>query len=111
MGEVKNLIVIQAIPPDRKECVRCGECCKNLILTGNFSDKTKAWLEARGCGFLPDGRLIIPFKCPHLKKLLKVLSEDGMSVTEERENSPYGEWFCDIYETRPEVCKEYRCWK
>jgi Fe-S-cluster containining protein len=93
MGEVTNLVVVSN-PLGISSCQQCGSCCKNIILRGPFSEKTKEWFIARGCGFMPDESVVIPFKCPHLQ------GRDGQM-----------KYRCDIYETRPEVCKEYRCWK
>lgn len=88
MGEVKNLVVVMN-PIGIKECQKCGSCCKNMIIRGNFSKDTLEWFVKRGCGILKDKSIAIPFRCPHLTK-------DNM---------------CDDYENRPKVCREYKCWK
>lgn len=105
MGEVTNLVVVSN-PIGITECQRCGNCCKNIILHGNFSEKTKEWLRERGCGFMPDGAVVIPFKCPHL-----IEDDHVIDSTFKIDLYPLVRCRCDIYETRPEVCREYRCWK
>jgi uncharacterized cysteine cluster protein YcgN (CxxCxxCC family) len=45
MGEVKNLIVMST-PQGITECDRCGSCCRNIILKGNFSEEMKEWFQA-----------------------------------------------------------------
>jgi len=102
MGEVTNLIVVSN-PIGNTECQRCGGCCKNIVLKQKFNDEMNEWFQARGCALMPDGSIAIPFQCPHLKKKIYKDSILGPTLTNEYE--------CDIYETRPEVCKDYRCWK
>ena len=101
MGEVNNLVVVTS-PVGNKDCERCGSCCKNIILKQKFSPEMEEWFIARGCGIMPDGSIVIPFKCPHL-----IINGKDSLVKDLEE----GRAFCDIYKTRPKKCKEYQCWK
>ena len=65
-------------------CKVCrGACCETLVTPLTGSDKVNAWLAERGeiCG-----RFI------RLECRCKRLTREG---------------FCSIYETRPEICREY----
>ena len=69
-------------------CIECQECCKTLAVPYYTADNdTIEFYSIRGCERVINDQgayLLIPFSCPHL-------IEDG----------------CDIYEDRPEVCREY----
>lgn len=75
-------------------CIKCQKCCKEVDVptyahkTSTEIDKIKAFYEARGFttyfdmyGFL---HVELYYPCPHI-------TEKG----------------CDIYENRPEVCRNY----
>ena len=72
-----------------KLCLQCLECCKVIAIpVEHVSPETIELYVARGCWLAPlsGGRygIVIPFPCPHL--------------------TPEG---CDMYNNRPQVCKDY----
>jgi len=84
MVEVINKKVILM---EKDKCKRCGECCRYLRFRvegiGKDKDQLEYW-NARGCTIEGDV-IVIPFVCPHLKNNL-----------------------CDIHETKPKLCKQFR---
>jgi uncharacterized protein len=80
---------------DKELCQKCNhQCCRSIgFTTSKMSDKAIEFYSKRGCKVLMAGiegktiyRVYIPQACPHL------VEGDG----------------CGIYETRPQVCREYR---
>jgi Fe-S-cluster containining protein len=67
-----------------KECSKCGQCCRSLSFIIEMTDEWREYYEAHGCKVLGD-MVLVPMVCPHLK--------DNM---------------CDIYETRPQVCRDFK---
>lgn len=66
-------------------CKKCGHCCRAVILKPGFTDKTSEFINAWGS----KQNLVMNFPepCKHLQK----------------DNT------CGIWETRPEICREYEC--
>lgn len=73
------------------ECSRCGECCRWLIFPiapgGMEFDE---FYIAHGCKIDSRVGLMVKSICQHLKK----------------ENVPGNVYSCDIYETRPLLCRK-----
>jgi Fe-S-cluster containining protein len=69
----------------KPECKQCGECCRYFAIKRVMKTKhVVEYMEARGYKF--DGTtMLIPSVCPQL-------TEEGK---------------CKIYETRPQVCRDY----
>lgn len=79
------------LTPEQRVCVECQECCRYLtfIVNQDVIERHREIYEARGCVIRqitgnPTFALRVPSVCQHLQ--------------------PYG---CDIYETRPQECKDY----
>ena len=73
--------------PD-KICIKCGACCKSLIIPVNIYTKDDAeFFQARGFKVKEKSTMFLNFprRCPHLK-----------------DNNE-----CDIYDTRPKACRDY----
>jgi Fe-S-cluster containining protein len=72
----------------RKLCLQCLECCKVFYVPTQINNEAeKEFYELRGCtveNFRGNQVVVIPLPCPHL--------------------TPEG---CNIYNERPEVCKNY----
>ncbi len=75
-------------------CLACGRCCKVLILYAPRPDflhepQAEEFFKARGVTIIEKGqrwyKVGVPSVCPHL-------GDDNA---------------CDIYETRPQGCREY----
>jgi Fe-S-cluster containining protein len=74
------------------ECSRCGDCCRFFaVFRGRevLPPELRQFLVARGIGIFPH-MYVVPSVCPHL-----VDSIDG-------------ETRCDIWETRPAICREFK---
>ena len=72
----------------KKLCLQCMECCKVFYVTTTWERyEEKEFYELRGCEVRPYKGyyiVIVPLPCPHL--------------------TPQG---CDIYNKRPQVCRDY----
>jgi len=73
----------------QKLCLQCMECCKILAIPADvFSPRAIELYVTRGCWLasISGGRrgVVIPYPCPHL--------------------TPKG---CNIYEQRPQDCRDY----
>jgi Fe-S-cluster containining protein len=88
--------MIQRIPRQVKRpkyvedgaCLLCGDCCRylSIIEPTPWSEKIAIYYETRGCVVdREQEKVMIPLQCPHLRK-------DNI---------------CDIYEQRPEICREF----
>lgn len=80
-----------SLTPEQRVCVGCQECCRYLtfIVGEDIIDLYSEIYKARGCTIrrVPNSKsysLRVPSVCPHL-------TEHG----------------CDIYEERPQHCREY----
>ena len=74
-------------------CQKCGHCCKTITLpapqaTHLLQKQNREFLHARGFT-LGEKTMSVISRCPHL-------TEDNL---------------CDMYATRPEVCRLYTCEK
>jgi len=71
-------------------CLRCMECCKMIAVPAAINPdfaSTAEFYEARGCSIVKTFSLplvLIPYPCPHLTDI-----------------------GCNIYKTRPLVCRVY----
>ncbi len=75
-------------------CVRCGECCIDPSITIELNlDLAKFYsmfgVEVSQTGDRYKGRFRIPTVCRYFTR------------------SPDGKGSCDIYEDRPEICRDY----
>ena len=72
----------------KKLCLQCMECCKVFYVPTVLNKyEEKEFYELRGCQvkrYQNHAIVIVPLPCPHL--------------------TPQG---CDIYDQRPQVCKDY----
>jgi Fe-S-cluster containining protein len=77
------------------ECKRCGDCCRFVtVLVDRISPEQRDYFTAHGFTIGKKGHAVsIPTMCAHLK-------ETGEFTGKTR---------CDIYETRPEICRRGRC--
>jgi Fe-S-cluster containining protein len=76
-------------------CKRCGNCCKCLVLPVKKplnKSIMNNWLSVRDCEIVKEDYdstyVKINYKCPHLVKSVN-------------------EYLCDIYEDRPNGCREF----
>lgn len=70
------------------KCKGCGKCCKMIKLNiSAMPEDQKLWLSYHEKCIVDGDMLIIKVKCRHLK----------------RKNRRY---YCEIYATRPEMCRE-----
>jgi Fe-S-cluster containining protein len=75
-------------------CSRCGGCCKGIIMPYSPNE----YLLTRGCVALDVGVGIwVPLKCPHLKY--------NSFYHAEKNPADLKGYYCDIYETRPLLCR------
>ena len=75
----------QSIPYSNLKCLRCGACCRFLLLQSSLSGKALEFYRERGLHVNGDVATIrVDHVCRHLK-------DDK----------------CGIYEKRPLVCREY----
>jgi len=77
-------------------CKKCGLCCE-LTITPDTKDPRllefyRVVVENHPDITFNDGKLSI--RCSHLKKT---------------KHSPTPHWECNIYEDRPQLCKDYNC--
>ena len=73
-----------------KPCFKCGECCSKLkVNTPPLTPTAKEFYLARGFHVYKESVVIPTCICPHLTK----------------------EKLCDIYSSRPYVCRTYACKK
>jgi Fe-S-cluster containining protein len=79
------------LTPEQEICVKCQKCCKKISIYTVYSASDRTAIEfyrTRGFSINPTTKgfinLSMDIPCPHL-------TESG----------------CDIYETRPEVCRIY----
>ncbi|MDK2975498.1 MAG: uncharacterized protein PWP08_1869 [Methanofollis sp.] len=93
-------------------CVRCGECCSQMgsvhvvereLETGGFvmanlytGERHEVEIDPALACLSPDRRIFERWSgaCPFL-----------------REKPGTGEICCIVHRTRPEICREYRCWR
>lgn len=94
------------------ECVRCGKCCANLgpvhiitdppggfsfiVTNNNTGEKTEVTVDPDKRDLFQDRKIFdtVPDACPFFRY------SDGNS-----------EAFCTVHQTRPAICREYRCWR
>ena len=77
------------------DCQRCGDCCRFVVVvTGKITnDDLLAYFKAHGIQVRAKS-VLIPSVCQHLQWW----NDRGSQSTE-----------CDIYDTRPELCRRGRC--
>lgn len=93
-------------------CVRCGECCSQmgdvhvveeergqgrfLVANRYTGERDEVEVDPALACLYPDRRVFErwPMACPFL-----------------REDTESGEVVCIVHRTRPEICREYRCWR
>lgn len=93
-------------------CVRCGECCSHmgdvhvvekeygggrfLVANRYTGEKNEVEIDPAWARLDPDRNIFErwPMACPFL-----------------RENPETGEVVCIVHLTRPEICREYQCWR
>ena len=95
-------VALQEWPLQEKDitgdlCKRCGLCCELTIGVDESDPRQVGFLRAvvenyTTIDFLGEGRISI--RCSHLKQT-KLSTE------------PH--WECDIYETRPQLCRDFNC--
>ncbi|WAC05671.1 MAG: YkgJ family cysteine cluster protein [Methanoregula sp.] len=89
-------------------CDRCGLCCKYVIIPLDKRDRSwrvkvnLEWMAARGIRIIK-GNLVIPSICPHLQ--VNPCPYCGEDYCQE------GPDWCDIYATRPAMCRMSGCRK
>lgn len=86
------------------KCQRCGQCCVTAIIS---VEKARAdlqelgkWLECHRCSLeyfdSADGTRLLGIRIPLVCQHLGFDQDTGLAS-------------CGIYETRPTICREYRC--
>jgi len=81
------------------KCKRCGKCCQQIIFYAvlNGIDWNEYYYR-RGCVEVPGVGMVVPSVCPHLRHT------DNLKSDFRDQNIKDG-YYCDIYETRPRLCK------
>jgi uncharacterized protein len=100
------------VRPVEKECRQCGECCSHLGLVHTITEqrgddeflvnneytgeKTVVRIDPGKGVLYADQRIFktLPEACPFLR------FEDGT-----------GKGFCTVHLTRPEICRDFFCWR
>lgn len=84
------------------DCSRCGECCRWFVVSQKrgLTPWQLAYLRER-CDRETDQYFLLDSPCKHLFHHLI-----GSVVNGERVREEYST--CDIYESRPQVCKDYK---
>ena len=84
-------------------CSRCGECCRWLAFRcWHGGLKWAEFYEKRGCKIVYDDidpskpiGMLVPSACSHLRYRHIDIKDPGKGF----------EWYCDIYKTRPALCR------
>jgi Fe-S-cluster containining protein len=105
--------IIEGMPPG-SPCTNCGKCCTNAAFMGTLSatgDDVKRWRRERRRDILRFAAIMGPPEDPFAD--LWVDDENGT----ERQRCPFvrkvrgqPRYLCSIYETRPQVCRDYEPW-
>lgn len=88
-----------------RECTRCGKCCTNPSFQGNLSatiEDIERWVQ--------EGRLDILAWCDTILGDLWVRQDDDYEATRcpfVRKDRGKNTYHCRIYDTRPQVCRDY----
>jgi Fe-S-cluster containining protein len=99
--------------PPGSPCTNCGKCCTNPSFMGTLQatgDDVKRWRREGRDDILRFAGVIGPRSDPHADLWI---DETGI----ERERCPFvrkvrgqSRYLCTIYETRPQVCRDYVPW-
>ena len=102
----------EKLPPG-SPCTNCGKCCTNTSFMGTLSatgDDVKRWRREGRCDILRFAWVLGPPKDPWADLWV---DHNG----DERERCPFirkvlgqNRYLCSIYETRPQVCRDYVPW-
>jgi len=100
--------------PPGSPCTNCGKCCTNPSFMGSLEatgDDVKRWRRQRRHDILRFAEIMGPPEDPWAD--LWVDRNSGV----ERERCPFvrkvlgqPRYLCSIYETRPQVCRDYEPW-
>lgn len=96
-----------------KACTRCGKCCTNESFQGSLSatgEDVLRWMDERRWDILGYAYVLGPDDNPYAD--LWIDAQDGEDnektrcpfVRKDRNKSTYR---CTIYDTRPQVCRDY----
>lgn len=84
-------------------CSQCGECCRWFVVSQKrgLTPWQVAYLRER-CDRETDQYFLLDAPCKHLKRTANLKSDFR---DQEIAN---GEYYCDMYNTRPQICRDYQ---
>jgi uncharacterized protein len=101
--------------PPGSPCTNCGKCCTNpsyMMTLGATGADVKRWRQEGRADILRFASVLGPDKNPYAD--LWVDDERGI----ERSRCPFvrkvpnqNRYLCTIYETRPQICRDYVPWE
>jgi Fe-S-cluster containining protein len=98
---------------DQRPCTNCGKCCTNASFMGTLQatgDDIKRWRRERRADILKFAVILGPARDPFADLWVTAEGEEKERCPFVRKVPRQNRYLCQIYETRPQVCRDYIPW-
>ena len=94
------------------ECMQCGECCSHLGLMWKITEEHPDFSFTIQNAYSGEYYSVsVPQSLRHLFIDTHIFSELPEACPFFRCNNQDGLWYCTVHLSRPDICREYGCWR